>query len=594
MKKKVINRRLPILTYFCLGLFFSIIGFNILGFAQAILTAPSPGSYTSSTLVPGSTKIRIADINDMRNLINAKRLAAGLGIYPFTDPVLTPGASLIRARHFTEMQVALKQIYAVVNATPSYSDVWSQYYQSRYATPLSSITPPGDDVANVSAIINHPIQASAVTALRNAIDAVGVCGDTICQNYSGLGPENCSTCPADCQASCSTSLNPVCGVSCGTAGTCNSSSKCQTRTCPAASGCTVDYACLPNLGCTCGNGTCDAVLTGETNANCSVDCPICGNNIIEGSEACDGTNLAGQTCVTKGFSGGTLSCTACAFNTSSCSSTVCGDGTCSAGETAATCLVDCHCGDGACQSSYSEDSFSCPADCGYPNGRCDWYETAKDNPLDCPAGCNTNGYCNLQSETKASCPSDCFDCNNNGVCQTGSGESQALCPADCSCISPFTQINAGHEIWRGTGVCRPGPTAANTPPFGQLSDYYCAPLSGQNLDCGGTCPDGVTCPINSFCAPSNTSSSWCFNGAGWICQGDISRCNCGDGLCSLNEQTNCAADCASDAYGFWNVGSPADTCDGNATASFTCPAGLSKVCIDNNGLNQWRNVTCKP
>ncbi len=34
----------------------------------------------------------------------------------------------------------------------------------------------------------------------------------------------------------------------------------------------------------------------------------CGNNIREGSEACDGTDLAGQDCISQGFPGGTLSC----------------------------------------------------------------------------------------------------------------------------------------------------------------------------------------------------------------------------------------------------------------------------------------------
>ncbi|MBS3166413.1 DUF1565 domain-containing protein [Candidatus Woesearchaeota archaeon] len=45
----------------------------------------------------------------------------------------------------------------------------------------------------------------------------------------------------------------------------------------------------------------------------------CGNNLIEGSEQCDLTNLNGQTCITQGFGSGTLSClTSCTFNTSNC------------------------------------------------------------------------------------------------------------------------------------------------------------------------------------------------------------------------------------------------------------------------------------
>jgi hypothetical protein len=48
---------------------------------------------------------------------------------------------------------------------------------------------------------------------------------------------------------------------------------------------------------------------------------ICGNNVVETGEQCDGTNLSSQTCTGLGYSGGTLSCTAsCTFNTSACTS----------------------------------------------------------------------------------------------------------------------------------------------------------------------------------------------------------------------------------------------------------------------------------
>jgi hypothetical protein len=46
---------------------------------------------------------------------------------------------------------------------------------------------------------------------------------------------------------------------------------------------------------------------------------VCGNNIREGSEQCDGSDLGGQTCTSLGYSGGTLSCNPdCTFNTSGC------------------------------------------------------------------------------------------------------------------------------------------------------------------------------------------------------------------------------------------------------------------------------------
>jgi hypothetical protein len=49
--------------------------------------------------------------------------------------------------------------------------------------------------------------------------------------------------------------------------------------------------------------------------------PICGNNIQESGEQCDGSDLGGASCVSQGFSGGTLLCASlCTFDTSSCTS----------------------------------------------------------------------------------------------------------------------------------------------------------------------------------------------------------------------------------------------------------------------------------
>lgn len=46
---------------------------------------------------------------------------------------------------------------------------------------------------------------------------------------------------------------------------------------------------------------------------------VCGNGVREPGEACDGSDLGGQTCTGLGFGGGTLACSGtCTFNTSGC------------------------------------------------------------------------------------------------------------------------------------------------------------------------------------------------------------------------------------------------------------------------------------
>ena len=86
----------------------------------------------------------------------------------------------------------------------------------------------------------------------------------------------------------------------------------------------------------CGDGSCNAT---ETCSSCPTDCGVCpvtlvqtcGNNLREGTETCDGSDLNNQTCISKGFSSGVLFCLSnCTdFNFSACGSTLtqtCGNG----------------------------------------------------------------------------------------------------------------------------------------------------------------------------------------------------------------------------------------------------------------------------
>jgi len=60
--------------------------------------------------------------------------------------------------------------------------------------------------------------------------------------------------------------------------------------------------------------------SGTTNITIEI-LALCGNNIKETGEECDGTDLAGQSCTSKGYTGGTLSCnSSCNFVTSACTS----------------------------------------------------------------------------------------------------------------------------------------------------------------------------------------------------------------------------------------------------------------------------------
>ncbi|MFH2007020.1 MAG: hypothetical protein ABI333_10585, partial [bacterium] len=79
-----------------------------------------------------------------------------------------------------------------------------------------------------------------------------------------------------------------------------------------------------------GTLACRADCSGFDTSSCTGTGPVCGDDQQEGTEVCDGVDLAGQTCVSQGYDGGTLACLAgcSAFDTSSCTGTgpVCGDG----------------------------------------------------------------------------------------------------------------------------------------------------------------------------------------------------------------------------------------------------------------------------
>lgn len=70
---------------------------------------------------------------------------------------------------------------------------------------------------------------------------------------------------------------------------------------------------------------------------------VCGDEEVGGWEECDQSDLAGQSCNSLGFGGGTLACDpACEFDTSNClPGPACGDNFCNGTENCSNCELDC-------------------------------------------------------------------------------------------------------------------------------------------------------------------------------------------------------------------------------------------------------------
>ncbi|MBL4686837.1 MAG: hypothetical protein JKY37_19725 [Nannocystaceae bacterium] len=180
-------------------------------------------------------------------------------------------------------------------------------------------------------------------------------GDCLAQGFAGgtLG------CTAQCTIDTTSCVDTVCGdgvlqrgetCDCGMGGSVCTAAQLGAQTCtalPAPGGGNYSGG---SLGCT---------------PQCEFDasaCTYCGDGMINAAEACDGVQIAGQTCTSQGFDAGTLSCAGtCVFETSLCINYVCGDGTCDPDEDSCTCPGDC-----------PDDPNTCgdPCECGASGGNC--------------------------------------------------------------------------------------------------------------------------------------------------------------------------------------------------------------------------------
>lgn len=96
----------------------------------------------------------------------------------------------------------------------------------------------------------------------------------------------------------------------------------------------------------------------------------CGNGIVESGESCDGSDLAGETCSSRGYNGGVLSClSSCMFDLSQCFSSTCGNGTINTSSNEVCDSTDL--GGETCESlGYDSGVLSCGSDCQFDISLC--------------------------------------------------------------------------------------------------------------------------------------------------------------------------------------------------------------------------------
>ncbi|MEL6758790.1 MAG: hypothetical protein AAFP04_00175 [Myxococcota bacterium] len=304
-----------------------------------------------------------------------------------------------------------------------------------------------------------------------------------------------------------------------------------------------------------GQLACDESCQRFDESGCSTPAQ-CGDDVREGPESCDGSDLGNASCASRGFDRGELSCTAnCNFDTRACrNDPVCGDGVregdevCDANDLgASSCATE----------GFASGSLSCNNDCdGFDTSACIAPTACDDGTVDddevCDgddfegATCRSLGYrtgslrCTNQCQTI-----DTSGCSGDPGYDNGSIDVRELCDGPGG---PFLYAsNSCATFGLGDGEIRCGPqgpdfsgcrlwsgNASIPADYCELRGYYgdgeicdpCEAYGGRpDPDCDAHCgDDGVCADLYSYATRQ------------WGCDTPDPDCGqCGDGVLSGNE-----------------------------------------------------------
>ncbi len=311
--------------------------------------------------------------------------------------------------------------------------------------------------------------------------------------------------------------------------------------------------------------------------------PACGDGKKNGSEQCDGADLAGATCKSRGFTGGTLSCSgACTFNTNNCYK--CGDGKyhpielCDAGQF----------GGKSCKTyGYKSGALACNGNCTINSSKCwtcgDGKKTGVAEQCDgkdlAGQSCKTRGFFKGTLACNGNCTWNTSACSHCGDGKINTGEkcdTKNLAGKSCKSLG-FT---AGALSCNSTCTFNTSKCTTITCGNGKLDGKE--QCDGKLL-AGKTCKSqgfaGGTLSCNSNCSLNTSACYKCGDGklnAGEKCDG----ANLGGKTCktlgftggTLSCNGNCTFNttaCAKNTCGNGKV-EGIEQCDGKALAGSTC------------------------
>jgi hypothetical protein len=221
-------------------------------------------------------------------------------------------------------------------------------------------------------------------------------------------------------------------------------------------------------------------IAGNNNANDNVDGgpdPVCGDGVREAGEQCDSDDLAGQDCVSLGFTGGALACAAdCTFDRSGCTGG-CGNGVT---EGAEQCDGD-DLGVWDCWTAaqHQHGALACATDCTFDTADC---HTCGDAVLDGPEACDgtnlggqdcvSQGFVQGTLTCDAQCAFDTSACEGPSTCGNGVLDAGEQCDGAELGGEDCLSLGYGQGTLTSTALCT----------FDETSCWpsVCAEVSPQN------------------------------------------------------------------------------------------------------------------